>query len=126
MMFIFVFPGWEGSTSDSRVLQDALSRPNELKAPIGYYYLVDAGYANTKRFLVPYKGTRYYLSEWKDRCAPINHEEYFNMKYSSARNVVEHCFGFLKIRWVILKSPSFYPLTMQCKITTACCLLHTI
>lgn len=35
MMFIFVFPGWEGSASDSRVLRDALSKPNGLRVPRG-------------------------------------------------------------------------------------------
>lgn len=35
MMFIFVFPAWKGSASDSRVLRDALSRPNGLKVPTG-------------------------------------------------------------------------------------------
>ena len=33
MEFIFVLPGWEGSTSDSRVLRDALNRPNGLRVP---------------------------------------------------------------------------------------------
>nr|XP_048322668.1 uncharacterized protein LOC112489630 isoform X3 [Ziziphus jujuba var. spinosa] len=33
MEFIFVLPGWEGSASDSRVLRDAISRPNGLKVP---------------------------------------------------------------------------------------------
>ncbi|KAL5806329.1 hypothetical protein ACOSQ4_029062 [Xanthoceras sorbifolium] len=31
--FIFVLPGWEDSTFDSRVLRDAITRPNELKVP---------------------------------------------------------------------------------------------
>ncbi|KAK3221961.1 hypothetical protein Dsin_008986 [Dipteronia sinensis] len=35
MLFTFVFPGWEGSASDSRVLRDALSRPTGLKVPTG-------------------------------------------------------------------------------------------
>ena len=35
MEFIFVLPGWEGSASDSRVLRDAISRPNGLKVPTG-------------------------------------------------------------------------------------------
>ena len=35
MRFIFVFPGWEGSASDSRVLRDALTRPNGLRVPTG-------------------------------------------------------------------------------------------
>ncbi|KAK3193621.1 hypothetical protein Dsin_024931 [Dipteronia sinensis] len=33
MLFTFVFPRWEGSTSDSRVLRDALSRLTGLKVP---------------------------------------------------------------------------------------------
>ena len=33
MEFIFVFPGWEGSTSDPRVLRDTISRPNGLRVP---------------------------------------------------------------------------------------------
>ena len=35
MQFIFVLPGWEGSASDSRVLHDAVSRPNGLRVPTG-------------------------------------------------------------------------------------------
>ena len=35
MKFIFVLPGWVGSTSDSRVLRDAISRPNGLRVPRG-------------------------------------------------------------------------------------------
>ena len=35
MEFIFVLPGWEGSASDSRVLRDAIDRPNGLRVPSG-------------------------------------------------------------------------------------------
>ncbi|XP_060672798.1 protein ALP1-like [Ziziphus jujuba] len=126
MEFIFVLPGWEGSASDSRVLRDAISRPNGLKVPTGCYYLVDAGYTNGEGFLAPYRGTRYHLSEWRDGCAPINHQEYFNMKHASARNIIERCFGVLKMRWAILRSPSFYPIATQIKIITACCLIHNL
>ena len=38
MEFIFVLPGWEGSASDSRVLRDAISRPNELRVSTGKNY----------------------------------------------------------------------------------------
>ena len=38
MEFIFVLPGWEGSTSDSKVLRDAISRPNGLRVPTGKNY----------------------------------------------------------------------------------------
>ncbi|KAK0580732.1 hypothetical protein LWI29_005597 [Acer saccharum] len=43
MMFTFVFPGWEGSASDSRVLQDALSRPTGMKVPTGIEMDVGGG-----------------------------------------------------------------------------------
>jgi len=36
LKFIYVLAGWEGSTHDSRVLGDALSRPSGLKIPEGY------------------------------------------------------------------------------------------
>ena len=80
---------------------------------LGYYYLVDAGYTNGEGFLAPYRGTRYHLSEWREGCAPINYEEYFNMKHASARNVIERCFGLLKMRWAILRSPSYYLIKTQ-------------
>ncbi|KAH9740756.1 DDE Tnp4 domain-containing protein [Citrus sinensis] len=35
MKFIFVMPGWEGSSSDLRVLRDALNKPTGLKVPAG-------------------------------------------------------------------------------------------
>ena len=33
--FVYVLAGWEGSAADSRILRDALSRPNRLKVPKG-------------------------------------------------------------------------------------------
>ncbi|MFQ6667454.1 hypothetical protein Gotur_033475 [Gossypium turneri] len=40
-------------------------------------------------------------------------EEFCNMKHASARNVIERCFGLLKLRWGILRSRSFYPTYMS-------------
>ncbi|KAL5567150.1 hypothetical protein UlMin_030314 [Ulmus minor] len=113
MQFIYVLPGWEGSAANSRVLRDALRRRNGLNVPNGYYYLVDAGYTNCNGFLAPYHGQRYHLSEWAHGRHPNTHEEFFNMKHSAARNVIERCFGVLKNRWAILRSPSFYPIKTQ-------------
>nr|XP_048331626.1 uncharacterized protein LOC125422952 [Ziziphus jujuba var. spinosa] len=48
------------------------------------------------------------------------------MKHASTRNVIERCFGVLKKRWTILRSPSFYPIATQIKIITACCLIHNL
>ena len=151
MQFIYVLPGWEGSAADGRVLRNAISRRNGLRVPhgkrnglsskkiihflyilivlkllqnIGYYYLVDAGYTNCEGFLAPYRAQRYHLNDWRDGHQPRTPEEFFNMKHSSARNVIERCFGLLKLRWAILRSPSFYPITTQNRIIMACCLLH--
>ena len=152
MQFIYVLPGWEGSAADGRVLRDAIRRTNGLCVPngmlcvldytffldksfrrqlnpclyfiLGHYYLVDGGYTNCKGFLAPYRGQRYHLNQWEDGNPPRNPQEFFNMKHSSARNVIERCFGAIKNRWAILRSPSFYPIKTQNRIILACCLLH--
>ncbi|XP_057535251.1 uncharacterized protein LOC130813435 [Amaranthus tricolor] len=123
--FIYVQPGWEGSAHDGRVLRDVITRPNGLKVPQGSYYLVDAGYTNCEGFLAPYRGHPYHLKEWGDR-QPISAEEYFNMKHSKARNVIERCFGLLKGRWGILRTPSFFPIRTHGRIVQACVLLHNL
>ena len=87
--------------------------------------MVDAGYTNCEGFLAPYRGHRYHLKEWGER-QPISAEEYFNMKHSKARNVIERCFGLLKGRWGILRSPSFFSIRTQGRIVQACCLLHNL
>ncbi|KAL5732702.1 hypothetical protein ACOSQ2_027515 [Xanthoceras sorbifolium] len=46
------------------------------------------------------------------------------MKHSQARNIIERCFGLLKKRWAILRSPSFYPIKYQGRMVIACALLH--
>ncbi|XP_052878904.1 uncharacterized protein LOC128285455 [Gossypium arboreum] len=113
MQFVYVLPGWEGSFFDGRVLRDAISRRHGLKVPHGCYYLVDAGYTNCEGFLAPFRGQRYHLNEWRQGYQPSTPEEVFNMKHASARNVIERCFGLLKLRWGILRSPSFYPIVMS-------------
>ncbi|KAL4580344.1 hypothetical protein LXL04_016534 [Taraxacum kok-saghyz] len=124
MQFIYVLPGWEGSVVDGRILRSAMLRENWLQVSKGNYYLVDAGYTNGEGFLAPFRGQRYHLNTWLNGHRPEKAEEYFNMKHSAARNVIERCFGVLKKRWAILRSPSFYPIWTQNKIILACCLLH--
>ena len=70
--------------------------------------MVDGGYTNGMGFLSPFRGQRYHLSDFWDGHQPTTSEELFNMKHSSARNVIERCFGLLKKRWAILRSPTFY------------------
>ncbi|KAF7815082.1 protein ALP1-like [Senna tora] len=100
--------------------------PNGLKVPEGQYYLVDAGFTNGPGFLAPYRGQRYHLSEWREGRNPTNPKECFNMIHSSARNVIERCFGMLKKRWAILRNPSFYPVRTHNRIILCCCLLHNL
>ena len=51
-------------------------------------------------------------------------EEYFNMKHSSCKNVIERAFGLLKGRWTILRRKSYYDMNVQCKIIIECFILH--
>ncbi|WCJ21059.1 hypothetical protein M5689_003246 [Euphorbia peplus] len=124
MHFIYVLPGWEGSAHDNRVLRDALSRKNPFKVPRGNYYLCDAGYMNCEGFLTPFRGQRYHLSVWKRGAHPLSIEEYFNMKHSQARNVIERCFGLLKIRWGILRNTTWYRRKTVNRIILACALAY--
>ncbi|KAL6584211.1 hypothetical protein OROMI_003500 [Orobanche minor] len=100
MRFVYLLPGWEGSAADSRVLRDAVTRPNGLQVPKGNYYLCDNGYANSKGFLVPFRGCRYHLNKWGPTMnRPSNAQEHFNMRHTRARNVIERAFGVLKMRF---------------------------
>ncbi|XP_057802107.1 uncharacterized protein LOC131017388 [Salvia miltiorrhiza] len=123
--FSYVLAGWEGSAADSRILRDAISRPHGLKVPKGKYYLCDNGYANSDGFLTPFKGVRYHLKEWgPNNARPQNKEELFNLRHSKARNAIERAFGILKMRWGILRSPSFYPIRVQNRLIMAAFLLN--
>ncbi|KAL0537447.1 hypothetical protein IC582_026425 [Cucumis melo] len=117
--FVYVLTGWEGSAADSQILCDAISRENGLQVP--------KGYPNAEGFLAPYRGQRYHLQERRGVAnAPKNAKEYFNMKHSLARNVIECAFGVLKGRWAILRGKSYYPLQVQCHTILACALLHNL
>ncbi|GAV90081.1 LOW QUALITY PROTEIN: DDE_4 domain-containing protein, partial [Cephalotus follicularis] len=123
MQFIYILPEWEGSAADGRVLRDAISRRNGLRVPQGHYYLCDAGYSNAQGFLTPYRGQRYHLTEFRDGPNPNTPEKFFNMKHSAARNVIKRTFGLFKGR-AILRSRTWYPVKTQCRIISACALLH--
>jgi hypothetical protein len=57
---------------------------------------VDSGYPNRKGYLAPYKGQKYYISEWQNARQPVGSKEVFNSAHSSLRNVIERSFGCLK------------------------------
>ncbi|XP_059635260.1 uncharacterized protein LOC132277415 [Cornus florida] len=116
---------WEGSANDSRVLLETIfdSTTNFPLPPKGKYYLVDSGYTNMRYFLAPYCGERYHLQEYRGRRIRGPHE-LFNYRHSSLKNVIERCFGILKMRWPILKLMPPYKLSIQALIVIACCTLH--
>ncbi|KAL8496350.1 hypothetical protein ACS0TY_020165 [Phlomoides rotata] len=125
MHFIYMLASWEGSAADARVLRDAIVRDDGLRVPHGNFYLCDNGYPNGEGFLTPYKMVRYHLHEWgSGPSTPQNYKEYYNMHHSKARNVIERTFGLFKKQWAILRSPSFYPISVQNKIILACTLIH--
>ncbi|KAL0546522.1 hypothetical protein IC582_016433 [Cucumis melo] len=120
MLFTFVMSGWEGSANDSRILQECIKNP-ENKFPIpnrDQYYLVDSGYSNMPKFLVPFRSQRYHLRDFRERRhRPRGREEVFNYRHSSLRNVIERCFGMLKTRFHLPP----YLIKTQKYISIACC-----
>lgn len=58
---LYLCDEWEGSASDVVVLKSALD--DGFQVPRGKYFLVDAGYANTSKFVAPYQIIRYYVKE---------------------------------------------------------------
>jgi hypothetical protein len=64
MRFLYIFSGWEGSTSDSTMFHDA--RITDLPVLPRKYYLADAGFPTTESLLIPFRGRlRYHLAEWQ-------------------------------------------------------------
>ncbi|GMP34808.1 hypothetical protein CsSME_00007530 [Camellia sinensis var. sinensis] len=58
---------YRGSATNSRVLSDALTRPDVSfpLPPTGKYYLVDVGFTNMTGFLAPYRSERYHLDQFR-------------------------------------------------------------
>jgi hypothetical protein len=63
LQFLYVLSGWEGSAADALIYHDA--RRSNFKIPPGRYYLADAGFGLSDELIVPYRGVRYHLAEWK-------------------------------------------------------------
>jgi hypothetical protein len=90
MTFSYILAGWEGSAHDGKVFNDALI--HDFPIFENHFWLADCGYPLRNYCLTPYRGTRYHLKDFKsagDRGRPQNKEELFNLRHSSARNVVE-------------------------------------
>ncbi|XP_059623167.1 protein ALP1-like [Cornus florida] len=103
MRFTYVLAGWEGSANDSRILKECIENEamNFPAPPPDKYYLVDSGSR-----------------------PPRGREEVFNHRHSSLRNIIERCFGLLKMRFAILKAMPPYKFSTQVLVVMACCTLH--
>ncbi|GJW35625.1 putative nuclease HARBI1 [Tanacetum coccineum] len=126
LKFTYVLSGWEGTTSDSRIIKDALTRDDKLLIPDGEFYLVDGGLPNRSTLIAPYRGVGYHLKEYSTS-APQNPRELFNLRRSSLRNSIERPFGILKKRFpIIIRSTTepFYSCETQSDIFLTCCILH--
>ncbi|PLW28708.1 hypothetical protein PCANC_27529 [Puccinia coronata f. sp. avenae] len=125
MKFTYMLVGWEGSSHDARVLQDAQSK--DFKINSGHFYVADAGCALERNILVPYRGTRYHLREQAIAGQrPANKEELFNLRHSSLRNVIEQMFGVFKRRFKIMTQASEYHLEQQYDLVFACACIQNI
>ncbi|KAK6276394.1 hypothetical protein POUND7_006103 [Theobroma cacao] len=124
LKFHYVLAGWEGSASDLRVLNSALTRRNKLQVPEGRYYLVDNKYANMPGFIAPYFGVPYNSNEFSSGYHLQDAKELFNQRHFLLRNATDRTFGALKERFPILMSAPPYPLQTQVKLVVAACALH--
>ncbi|KAJ0967867.1 hypothetical protein J5N97_024784 [Dioscorea zingiberensis] len=92
---------------------------------VGKYYLVDAGYANTRGLLAPYKGERYHLGQFTGGSAQYrNRKDKFNHNHARLRNIVERAFGILKRRFKILRVTAAFSVETQLDIVYACAVIH--
>ncbi|OAY69627.1 hypothetical protein ACMD2_17294 [Ananas comosus] len=123
---IFFVLRWEGSAANMRVLWWACDRGG-FTVPDGKFYLVDLGYANTDRFLAPYRGERYHLSQFDSTTRARTHrnpKDLYNHRHAQLRNVVEKTFDILKKRFKILNHAILFLYKVQCMIAMACCVVH--
>lgn len=63
--FTWIWPGWEGSAHDLlNIHRGHGETEHELpSSPHEKYYVIDAGYPNTRGYLAPYRCCRYYLQD---------------------------------------------------------------
>ncbi|WVZ58991.1 hypothetical protein U9M48_009201, partial [Paspalum notatum var. saurae] len=119
---------WDG-LHDTRVFNDALTKygdkfPHPPEGTISCMKILAGGFRvpNLLGYLAPYKGTKY--RPVPTRQDQVGKKVVFNYVHSSLRNVIEHSFGVLKMKWRILKKLPSYPLAKQSKIILACMALH--
>jgi hypothetical protein len=63
LLFTYAITGWDGASADATLWHSA--HQNDLRMPQGKYLLTDAGFGGSDVLLVPYRGVRYHLKEWR-------------------------------------------------------------
>ena len=81
--------------------------------------MLDVGYPNRLEFICPFRGIRYYLSEYDVDQLSTNAIENFNYKYSQLRSVIMRILGVVKHRFSILRGYMPYLFETQAKIVLA-------
>lgn len=110
--FTYIYAGFEGRAHDSKVLRSAMLLPrNPFRIPDGKIYLADAGYGVTEKILVPYKGERYHLNEYRNGRQPRTKEEMYNLRHSQLRMSIEKIFGVLQKKFPFITRPIQYKTT---------------
>ncbi|KAL0957210.1 hypothetical protein HGRIS_014896 [Hohenbuehelia grisea] len=125
LLFCYILSGWEGrSAADGRVFEDA--RNKGFAIPSGKYYLGDAGFPACDSLLVPYRGVRYHLNEWRKagNLKPANPKELFNLRHARLRNAIERIFGVCKRRFKLMTAAPEYSIATQAMIPCALAALH--
>jgi DDE superfamily endonuclease len=124
--FSYVLAGAEGSIHDSQLYNLSLNRG--FRIPRTRYYLADEGFGckDRQRVVVPYGGLRYHLPDWEDTDRPpASAREWYNLRHSNLRVIVEHAFGWVKRRWKIIRSTApEYSIEKQIQIVYAVTALH--
>ncbi|XP_071052961.1 putative nuclease HARBI1 [Onthophagus taurus] len=111
-----IFIGYPGSVHDSRVFRTS-PLSETLAEKCGELYLLgDSGYPCQRHLLTPFK----------DRCQLTENQRNFNVKLSSNRYVIEHCFGLLKQRFRQLFHLKLKDISLIANFIRACCVLHNL
>jgi hypothetical protein len=123
MTFSFVYPGFEGSAHDSRVLRDALMRNAFPFYGPHTYYLADKGFPLCTLCLTPFRNVNYHQNQFQHH-QPEDPQELFNWRHASCRNIIERSFGAIKSRFRILREMPPYKYRTQVKMVMACFYIH--
>jgi hypothetical protein len=99
----------------------------DLQAVMSYLYHIvvyDTTLTNANRLDSSVFLHSYIFSPANCSFRPENKEELFNLRHSSARNVIERIFGILKQRFEILQRTPRYDMKHQARIPPALCAIH--